>query len=155
MSVALPETTLVDSAALGRAQRNLQTHTSPAADTDFTLTLDPRYVWRFLSVYCTLTTESTAGNRELTLQYLNGNGNVFDEMGAATTVPASQTYTYTFSAFQGVAEFPVNGGIIIPLHPVFLEGGLSVRLHLVGGKTSDTITTIRTYSEQWFTDFAR
>jgi hypothetical protein len=155
VSVALPETTLVDPASLGRAQRNLQTHTSPAADTDFTLTLDPRYVWRFLSVYCTLTTDGTAANREVVLQYLDGNSSVFDAMGASTTVPASSTYTYTFSAFQSVAEFPVNTGIIVPLHPVFLEGGLKVRLHLVNGQTGDTLTTIRSYSEQYFTDYAR
>lgn len=154
MPVEYPDA-LVEPAALGRGQRNLQTQTSPAAGADFTLTLDPRYVWRFLSVRCTLTTDANVANREVTLQYLNGNGNVFDEMGAATVVPASQTAFYTFSAFQSVAEFTVNSGALVPLHPVFLEGGLQVRLHVVNVQVGDTLTAIRTNVEQFFTDQAR
>lgn len=152
--VELPDA-LVVPAALGRAQRALQNQTSPAAATDFTLALDPRYVWRFLSVRATIVTDANVAARELTVQYLDANGNVFDEARGGTTIAASKTVSVVFSAFQPTASGANDSWAIVPLHPVFLEGGLSVRVHVVNVQAADQLSAIRTYAEQFFTDEAR
>lgn len=153
--VTLPDS-LVNPLGFDRGQRALIAGTAPAAGASFSLALDPRYVWRLMSVYAEITTDANVANREVVLQYLDGNGKVFDNMGGAVTFPASSTaIPYTFSSEQTVAEWTVNSGVIVPLHAVFLPGGYVVKLLVVNVQATDQLANIRLYAERFYTDVAR
>lgn len=146
---------LVGEVEYARAQRDLETQASPAVATDFTLTLDPRYVWRFVSVRATIATDANVASRELTVQYLDANGNVFDECRGGTTIAASKTVSVVFSAFQPTASGANDSWAIVPLHSPLLEGGLQMRVHIVNVQAGDQLSAVRTYAEKFYTDELR
>lgn len=131
---------------------DVEPRTSPAAATDFTATVEGPYIERLLTVWCRLVTASDVGAREVVLQFLDGNGNVYRNCGAATTVAASTTIDYSFSVFQPVTEFPVDSTILVPLDPLLLQPSLKWRLHIVGVLTTDQLSRIRVSRERFYSD---
>lgn len=125
---------------------------APAAGTDFSASISGRYYTRLVAVTVRLTTSATVANREVTLQYATFEGSVYCTAGAPTTVPASSTYDYTFSAFQPEAVWPVDTGILVPLAPIILRPTDKFVLHLVNAQAADTLTAIRYVWERFFTD---
>lgn len=130
----------------------LRQGTAPAAATDYTKTVDGRYFARLITVRATFATDANAANREVTLQYLDQSGNVYCVAGAPVTIPASQTYSYTFSAFQPEAVWPIDTGIVVPLSPVLLRPTDSFRLHIVNAQAADALTAIRYMWEMFYSD---
>lgn len=126
--------------------------TSPAANTDYTKAIDGRYYARLITVFCRLVTDGNAANREVVLEYLDSGGNRFALSGASTTVPASSTYDYAFSAFQPEVVYPVDTSILVPLSPVLLGPTESFKLHLVNGQAGDQLSRIRYRWELFYSD---
>lgn len=131
---------------------DVEPRTSPAAATDYTATVEGTYIERLLTVWCRLVTASDVGNREVVLQFLDGNGNVYRTCGAATSVAASTTVDYSFSVFQPITEFPVDSTILVPLDPLLLQPSLKWRLHIVGVLTTDALSRIRVSRERFYSD---
>lgn len=131
---------------------DIEVRTSPAAATDYSETITGTYIERLLTVWCRLVTASDVGNREVVLQFLDANGNVYRNCGAAVTVPASTTIDYSFSVFQPITEFPVDSTILVPLDPLLLQPSLKWKLHIVGVLTTDALSRIRVSRERFYSD---
>jgi hypothetical protein len=125
---------------------------APGAATDFTQAITGGFFVRLVTVRATLTTDGTAANREVTLECRNAAGSRYCVSGAPATVPASSTYTYTFSAFQPEAVWPVDTGLLIPLSPVIMRPTDSFRLHIVNAQAGDALSSIRWLWERFYSD---
>lgn len=153
-AVALPDS-LVDQLGNARGQRNLIAPASPAAGANYTLQLDSRYVWRFVSVTCKLTAANAGTARQVVLEYLDGGGVAFDLMGASTTLAINTAGRFFFHPDQGWSDFTIDDAALAPLHQSFLPGGYSLRLRVVNLDAADQLSVIRLYCEQYWTDEAR
>lgn len=128
--------------------------TAPGANTNFSLSLDSRWVWRFKSVKFTLTTDANAANRIVSFDYADGNGSVFLKNGAGVLVTASTTgLVFQGKAHQGVSDFTSSGSdltaIYFPIESVYLVGSQQVQINVVNKQAGDTLTAIRLYAEQY------
>lgn len=126
--------------------------TSPAAAADFVQAIGGGFYVRLVSVFARLVTDANAGDRELVLEYRDGDDNRYALFGAPVEVTASSTNDYAFSAFQPRAEWPVDSSIIIPLGPQLLLPTHDFRLHIVGAQAGDQISRVRYVQECFYTD---
>lgn len=125
---------------------------SPAASTDFTAQVQGQYYERLLSVWCRFVADSNAANREVVLQFQDAAGNVFRQCGAAATIPASNTYDYSFSVWQPLTEFPVDTGILVPLDPILIPPTFKWALHIVNKQAGDALSRVRVYRERFWSN---
>lgn len=125
---------------------------APAAATDYAVTMDPRYVTVLTSVFCLLTTDGTAANREVVLEYRTNEALRFMVMGAPVVVTATDTVSYSFERGLGQPDWSVDDSILVPLIPYPLCGSESFRLHIVNVQAADTLTLIRYTWERFFSD---
>lgn len=147
-----PRTPVLDSPALLRyGLPEFKSHTSPAVATDFTYQLPGDFYVRLVSVYCKFVADANAASREVVLQYLDAENNVFDLAGINTTVTANNTGLYAFSAFQPEAIATVDSSALVPLHPVILAPTQKFRLHVVNVQAGDQLSLIRTNWERFYT----
>lgn len=130
----------------------LTTETAPAAGASFTTSVVGNYQERLLTVWVRLVTDGNAANREVVLEFQDGSGNTYAMCGAATTVPASSTYDYSFSVWQGTDTFPVNTGILVPLAPIIQLPTYKWKLTVVNVQATDALSRIRVYKERFFSD---
>ena len=149
MHVAAP---VLDSPPLLRyGLPEFKSHTAPAAGADFTYQLGGDFYVRLLSIYCKFVADANAASREVVLQYLDAESNVFDVAGINTTVTANNTAYYAFSAFQPEAIATVDSSALVPLHPVILAPTQKIRLHVVSIQATDALSLIRTNWERFYT----
>lgn len=71
--------------------------TSPAAGSEFTVTVPGGFVWVLLTLYAILVTDATVANRRLRYEFSDGS-NVFARIPARSSQPASTTERYTLFA---------------------------------------------------------
>lgn len=143
---------ILDSPALLRyGLPEFKTHTSPAAGADFSYQLPGDFYVRLLSVYCKFVADANAASREVVLQYTDAGDNVFDLAGINTTVTASNTAYYAFSAFQPEVVATVDSSALVPLHPVILAPTQKIILHVVNIQATDALTQVRTNWERFYT----
>ena len=101
--------------------------TTDDSDTIFTVPADTEY--QILSVYISLTTTSTAGNRQMAVQALDGSDNILIGARARVTQAASLTRVYNFAP-----GLPNDGGfydtdyLAVSLPPIFLAAGQKLRV---------------------------
>lgn len=138
-----------------RAFRERIVGTSPAAATDYTQTIEGRYVARLVSIRALLTTDANAANRELVLQYRDAGGTVLEVFGAGVVVTASDTVTYYFQRSIKEAQWSVDDSIVVPIADEPLLPTESFRLHIVNAQAADTLTVIRYTVERFYTDDVR
>lgn len=143
---------VLDSPALLRyGLPEFKSHAAPAAATDFTYQVTGDFYVRLLSVYCKFVADANAASREVVLQYLDAESNVFDLAGINTTVTANNTGYYAFNAFQPEAIGTVDSSVLVPLHPVILAPTQKFRLHVVNAQAADQLSLIRTNWERFYT----
>lgn len=128
---------------------------APAAAADYSVTMDPRYVTVLTSVFCRLTTDANAANREVVLEYRTTEALRFMLMGAPVTVSANDVSDYVFERGLGQPDWPSDDSILVPLIPYPLVGSESFRLHIVNAQLGDTLTLIRYTWERFYTDELR
>lgn len=131
---------------------DLQTAADPAAGADFSQAINGRYFARLVVVAATLATDANVADRELVLQYETQEGAVYCAAGAPVTVGASSTATYTFSAYQPEAVWPIDGGVLVPLSPVILRPTDAFTLHVVAAEAGDQLSDIRWVWERFYSD---
>ena len=122
---------------------------SPAAGADYSDGFGGGYLCRLIAVHARLVTSADVADRELVLEYRDGQDQRIDLMGAPVEQTASTTTDYVFSAFQGQAEWPVDGSVLVPLHPLLLPLGFDARLHIVGVQATDALSRIRVTLERF------
>lgn len=98
-------------------------------DSDTTFTVPANTEYQILSVYVSLTTTSTAGNRQMAVQALDSSDNILIGARARVTQSASLTRVYNFAP-----GLPNDGGfydtdyLAVSLPPIFLTAGQKLRV---------------------------
>lgn len=124
---------------------------SPAAATDFSYTVKGDHFVRLVSVFCRLVCDANVASREVVVSYENQAGDRFGLAGAATTLPASQTGDYFFSATLGTDIFTVDSSALAPLPPILLRPTEVFKLHVVNVQAADQLSRIRYVVERFYT----
>ena len=127
------------------------TRTSPAAGADFSQSISGDSFVRLISVYCKFVADSNAASREVVLSYEDAGGARFAVAGINTTVTASQTAYYCFSAFQPEAVATVDSTALVPLPPIILSPSQVWKLHVVNIQVGDQLSQIRVVRELFYT----
>ena len=128
--------------------------TPPGAGLNFTYTCEPAWIQRLLVVTATFVADANVADRTVLLEYLDGNGNIFYREGQGAVVQATTTETYSFNAFRGDADFDTNGFAFLPLLPIWLTGGQSVRIAASGIQATDQFSAIRFTWERYLSERA-
>lgn len=125
---------------------------APAAGSGATISLDPTFVWRPLSLRFSVSTDANAANRFPTVDYTDPEGNVWVRNAAGLVLTANTSQqVFDFNAQRTVAEWAANTDILAPLSDFFIPGGWQIRISLSSIQAGDTITAIRLYAEKWVT----
>lgn len=127
----------------------LHTPAAPAAGANFSYTVPGQYLVQPLSVHVRLVASADAADREVVVEYQTAAGERFDLNGVATTVTASQTADYVFSAYQAVGEFTVASSALVPLHPVILVPTEILKITVVNIQATDQLSLIRIRWQQY------
>ena len=100
---------------------------------------------RFRLVFCRflVTTDGTAGNRFVSVQYLQDGSNVMAEDSAAVTVAPSTT-NQAFSGRVGFGSGEWNTGTTVNLGVggIWLEAGATIKINVTNEGAADTLTSI-------------
>lgn len=128
---------------------------SPAAATDYSVTLSPRYVTLLESVFVRLVCDATVANREVVLEYQTNEALRFAVFGAPVVATASQTVDYVFVAGPKTSEWPIDSTIMVGFTPLPLVGSEIWKLHIVNAQAADQLSRIRWTVRRFFTDSTR
>lgn len=100
-------------------------------DSDNTFTVPANTEYQILSVYVSLATTATVGNRQMAVQALDSSDNILIGVRARVTQAASLTYTYNFAPglSNDAATYdtnPIYVGVAMPM--IFLTAGQKLRV---------------------------
>jgi len=96
-------------------------------DSDKEITVDEDFAWQLISVYASLASTATAGNRQIEITIDDAAGNVLGWFKAAATQAASLTEEYHFGVSGDTLE-TVAGTHFLPLAPVVLAPNWNIRI---------------------------
>lgn len=119
-----------------------------ANDSDKSIVVPGNEQWRLTSVYVSLTTTATVGNRQLVLEVLDASSNVVFSMAAGVVQAASVTRGYAF--MPGVARETafVANSLVVPMpSDLWLKPGYS--LHVYDSTAVATTTDDMTVAAQY------
>jgi hypothetical protein len=136
----------------GSGYQETFTGVNPAAGASFSLNLSGKYRHRLTHALWTLTTDGNAANRYVTLQLLGGDTNPVWINAAAVTVSANSTQRFVGDINRGNSEWATNTDVLFPLSPMFLDGGLTLKINVGGIQVGDTLTLIRFTWEKYTTN---
>lgn len=129
--------------------------TAPGAGAHYAVTMEGRYVTRLVSLFVRLTTDANAANREVVLEYRDGESLRRALMGAAVQVTASDTVDYVFMRGQPESTWSIDDSILVPLVDDVLLPSESFRVYVVNIQAGDTLTLIRYTWERFYSDDVR
>lgn len=117
---------------------------APVAGTNYTLTLQRYDRWRLVYVTFTVTTDATAGNRYLTVEYPAGDGiSQFADGAAVQVTPSSTAQRFVGSLHRGTSEWNAPSDVFFPLSGPWLEAGRSIVITSTNKGSADAFTNIR------------
>lgn len=100
---------------------------------------------RFRLVFCRflVTTDATAGNRFVSVQYLQDGTNVMIEDSAAVTVaPSTTNQVFAGKLGFGSGEWNTGTSVNFGLCGVWLEAGATIKINVATEGAADTLTSI-------------
>lgn len=124
---------------------------SPAAGADWSYTVTGHDYLRLVSLHCKFVADANAASREVVVSYETNAGERFGLYGINTTVTASNTAYYDFSAFQPEAVATVDSSALVPLGPILLAPTQVIKLHVVNIQATDQLSAIWTVWERFYT----
>lgn len=127
----------------GRGFFEIVQGSNPGAGAEFTVAIPGQFVSKLRTVTFLLTTSAVVANRQVTVEYQDGNGNAWIQAGAAVNVLAGSVQE--FSAYIGGGNGAWNTGtpVFFGLPDVFLEPGRVLVIDVDGIDVSDTLTKIQ------------
>lgn len=136
----------------GRGYQKAIQSTNPAAGANFTHNV-PGDSWeRLIALAFTLTTDSNAANRIVTVNYGDPQGNTYTADGAAVAVTASTTAQQFYGNLRrGVAEWNTGTAVFFPLCGILLPSGSKVTITVANIQAGDQLGTIRAIYEKFET----
>jgi hypothetical protein len=117
---------------------------APGAGVGYTFVVGP-WDWMRL-VFCafTITTDATAGNRYLTIEYPGATGASDYADGAAVLVgPSTVNQRFIGCIERGTAEWNTGTDVFMPLGGIWLAAGRQVKITNTGAGAGDQLTNIR------------
>ena len=114
----------------------------PAANTDFTYTVDGRYWERPVSLAFELTTDSNAANRSVSVTIADGSGLVIAKYVSATVQTASLTWTYFLSPDISTFNAVNNTVVTMPFWHGFLRPTWTVKIATGSKQAGDLLSGI-------------
>lgn len=114
---------------------------SASAGQDYTYTIASRFYP--LSVYCRVTTDATVADRNVAVEYRDGQGVRFTIAGSPVTLAASQRQTYNWHPVASAPQWPVTDAALAPLPQFWLTSPWIVAITVYGGSSGDLIDQIR------------
>lgn len=121
----------------------------PAAGANKTVALGQQFAVRVLAAKCQLDTDANAANRFLSLDYIKADGTTYVENGAGLVVTASTVaQVFDWQVNRGVGEWAANTPVFVPLLPLWLPPGISLRFTVDSIQVGDTLTNIKLVIER-------
>lgn len=127
----------------GRTFQTVVVGANPAAGSGFSLTLDPRWVWRLTECVFTLTTDANVASRYLTVEAQDSGANAYAVSAPAVVFTAGGTARFVGSLTQGVGEWNTGTDAFFHLAPVWMHGGDLLVIAIGSVQVGDTLTKIR------------
>lgn len=124
---------------------------NPAAGAMFSYAVEGAYYERLVTVFCRIVCDANVADREVIVEYRDAGGNRYAIGGAATTIQATETGDYFFSAFLGEDIFTVDGSVCAPLPPLVLPPTHTVRIYVTNIQATDQLSRIRFVRERFYT----
>lgn len=127
-----PLPTLVDSAPDNRESWRIETKTETNAnDSDKTFTVDADEEWQILGLHVTYAATSTAGNRQLVVEWSEATAaNLIGQVRAGLVQAESTTYYYMIAPGLAPAAAVVDSDFVtVALPPVKLTAGQKIRVY--------------------------
>jgi hypothetical protein len=126
--------------------------TTPAAGALASFTVDGRFAVRVVAARATLTTDATAANREVTLDFIDQRAVTRARNGGGAVVTANTSgKQFDWSAFRGMGESVASGSIFLPVAPLFLYPGFSVKFSVANIQATDALSALSLWVEQFQT----
>lgn len=122
---------------------------NPAAGEGFTYYVPPDSWVRPLSIYFTLATSATAGNRYALYTIKDGDGNIFTRTNAGTGQPASITSDYSLVAGMPVTNAIPNVTANAAIPDLVIPSGWQIELEVIGILAGDQVSTIRMMNQRY------
>lgn len=136
----------------GRSSQFTVLETAPAAGANFSVVLDSRWVWRFVSAEFTFTADANVANRIVLVEYQDANANVVEATGLGAVVAANGVATVHGSTAYTTALAVTNGHHFCPLPRAMMSGGGKVALVAANIQATDAFTLIRLTFDRFPTD---
>jgi hypothetical protein len=114
----------------------------PAAGANFSLTSPGELGWRLTAVTFRLTADANAANRAVTVDYDNGNGQLFGSNGLAAVFTANQVPVLSFQANIGAAVSNTALQAFAPLLPVEFARGQKLQINVLNKQAGDQLDRI-------------
>jgi len=148
-SIAWPEGNITDSVSGPGFLQDLAL-SNPAAGADFTYNLASANTRNWLhSFTATLTSSSTAANRQPTFLIKDAAGNQLWSFGTNTAQTASKTAEYNLAEAATIAA-DINGNVVVTMpSEVYLYGAWTLASSTTGIQSGDQWSAIRAVFEQW------
>lgn len=117
---------------------------APVAGANYTLVLQRYDRWRLVFCTFTLTTDATAGNRYVTIEYPGGDGiSQFADGAAVQVTPSSTNQRFVGSMSRGTGEWNAPSDVFFHLSGPWLEVGRSIVLTSTNKGAADLFSAVR------------
>lgn len=123
---------------------------APAAGAHFSQAIDGRYMTRFLTVFARLVTDANVANRTVLVEFRDDADRRYAMSGAPVTQSASSTNDWAFNAFQGQAEWEIDGTITVTLAPLLLPPTHDIRVFVDNIQVGDQLSLISFTWERFY-----
>jgi hypothetical protein len=127
---------------------------SPAAGSDWSLTVPGTWWWRVLAISYVLATSAVVASRNLQLRYTDADGNILAQLhGGGAAVPAATTMTA--SLWVGGPSSTSNAGLSLsPLPDMVLRPGWKISTSTAGLDAGDQFSAIVVTAEHYPSNWA-
>jgi hypothetical protein len=116
----------------------------PAAGANATFTDGLSWVFRVVAATAQLDTDANAANRLLSLDYLKTGGPTYLRNAAPVLVTASQVaQVFEWAKSRSVSEWNTGTPIFVPVEPLWLTAGMTVRFTVDAIQATDQLSNVR------------
>lgn len=141
--------TLTQVYGIGRGTVEEFSIAAPGAATNLSRTTAQGYWERYISLFVLLTTDANAANRQLALEFQDGDGNVLGGTTAGGTQAASNTFRYYFGLWLYPNSTNNVARNVAPLPGLFLQPSWKLVSNVAAFQAGDTLTLIRGVVERY------
>lgn len=115
---------------------------SPAAGSGFSITNPGRLGWLLVAVRFQLVTSAVVGNRNVTVDYEDGNGTIYMRHPFSAAQAAGATQLYNLSERYGAPFAGSSGALFGGLNPMPFDVGRKLQVNVAGMDAGDQLSSI-------------